>query len=125
MATRRIIVTNRFAVMALCTIAGTTVALENDQSAAAATVPSVTVSYRDLNLARAADAHVLYLRLARAAVAVCPAVPTYELARFAAYQLCVETVLADAVHQVHSSTLKQAASAEAAEVASLHRRELR
>jgi UrcA family protein len=110
-------VTNRFALLALCTVAGTTLALGTSQRAVAADAPSVTVSYRDLDLSRPADGHVLYLRLVRAAVAVCPAAPTYELARFAAYQRCVKTVLADAVQRIHSATLDQAANAGANSVA--------
>jgi UrcA family protein len=112
---------NRFAILALCTVAGTTLALGTSQPAAAATASSVTVSYRDLDLSRPADGHVLYGRLVRAAAAVCPAAPTYELARFAAYQRCVKTVLADAVQRVHSATLTQAANAGATGVAGLRR----
>jgi UrcA family protein len=114
-------VTNRFAFLALCTVATTTVALGTSQPAVAAGAPSVTVSYRDSDLSRPADAHVLYVRLERAAVAVCPVVPTYELARFAAYQRCVKTVLADTVQRIHSATLEQAANAGSTSVASLRR----
>ena len=99
--------TNRSAVFALCAFAGTTLALGAIHPAAAGNEPSVTVSYRDLDLSRPADAHVLYGRLARAAVLVCPEVPTYEVARFAASQRCVKDVLADAVQRVHSATLEQ------------------
>ena len=113
--------TNRFAVLALCTVAGTTLALGTSLQAAAANMPSATVSYRDLDLSRPADGHVLYVRLVRAAVAVCPTVPTYELARFAASQRCVRTVLADAVQRIHSVTLERAANASATGVASLRR----
>jgi len=110
-------VTNRFAILALCTLAGTTLALGTSPHAAAANAPSVTVSYRDLDLSRPADGHVLYVRLVRAATAVCAAVPSYELERFAAYQHCVKTVLDSAVQQIHSVTLEQAASAGATSVA--------
>ena len=113
--------TNRFTILALCTLAGTTLALEKSQPAASANAPSVTVSYRDLDLSRPADARVLYSRLVRAAVDVCPAAPTYELARFRAYQHCVTTVLANAVQQVHSAALAQAANAGATGVAGLRR----
>lgn len=113
--------TNRSTIGALCAVAGTTLALGASQHAAAANSPSVTVSYRDLDLSRPADGHLLYDRLLRAAVAVCPTVATYELARFGASQRCVKTVLADAVHRVHSSTLTQAANAGVTSVASLRR----
>ena len=79
------------------------------------------MSYRDLDLSRPADGHVLYDRLLRAAVAVCPAVPTYELARFAASQRCLKTVLAEAVQRVQAATLTQAANAGVTSVASLRR----
>lgn len=111
--------TNRFAILALCTVAGTTLAPGTSQQAASANVPSVTVSYRDLDLSRPADARVLYGRLVQAAVAVCPAAPIYELARFEAYQRCIKTVLAAAVQRVHSAALAQAANAGATSVASL------
>jgi UrcA family protein len=114
-------VSNRFAILALCAVAGTTLALGTSPHAAAANAPSVTVSYRDLDLSRPADGRVLYVRLARAAGAVCPAVPSYELERFAAYQRCVRTVLESAVQQIHSVTLEHAAHAGATSVASLDR----
>jgi len=108
--------TTRSAVFALCAFAGTTLALGASHPAAAADAP-VTVSYRDLDLSRPADAHVLYSRLVRAAVAVCPQVPTYEVARFAASQRCVKDVVADAVQRVHSATLDQAANLGTSRVA--------
>ncbi len=114
--------TNRFTVIALCTVAATTLALGTSRPTAAADAPSVTVPYQDLNLSQAADAHVLYMRLVRAAGAVCPAVSSYELARFAASQRCVKTVLADAVQRVHSATLSAVADAGPSRIASLRGR---
>jgi UrcA family protein len=113
--------TNRCAILALCAVAGTTLALGSVQQAAAAGMPTVRVSYPDLDLSRPADAYVLYTRLRRAAATVCPGAPTYELARFAAYQRCVKVVLADAVRRVHSITLERAADAGATGIVSLRR----
>jgi UrcA family protein len=121
MVTRRNVVSNRIAIFTLCTVAGTTLALGTSQQAAAATAPSVTVSYRDLDLSRPADGRALYVRLVRAADAVCPAVPSYELERFAAYQRCVTTVLKSAMQRIHSVTLEQAANGDATSLASLRR----
>lgn len=112
--------TNRTAVLALCAFAGTTLAFGASHPAEAASAPSVTVSYRDLDLAQPADAHVLYSRLVRAAFAVCPEVPRYEVARFASFQRCVKDVVADAVQRVHSATLEQAASLGTSRIARLN-----
>jgi len=112
--------TNRTAVFALCAFAGTTLALGASHPAAAASAPSVTVSYRDLDLSQPADAHVLYSRLVRAAFAVCPEVPKSEIARFASFQRCVNEVVADAVKRVHSATLDQAASLGTSRIARLN-----
>jgi UrcA family protein len=98
--------THHTVVFALCAFAGTTLALGASHPAAAGNAPSVTVSYRDLDLSQRTDAQVLYSRLTRAAVLVCPVVPTYELARFAASQRCVKDVLADAGQRVHRATLE-------------------
>jgi UrcA family protein len=65
----------------------------------------VMVSYADLNLSHAADARVLYQRLRGAAARVCNEVPTYDLARSAAYRRCFQAALDRAVADVHSPAL--------------------
>lgn len=72
---------------------------------AAAAMPEVVVHYADLDLGRPADVALLYQRLRTAAETVCTPVPSYELARFAAYQRCVGAVLEGAVSQVRSPAL--------------------
>jgi UrcA family protein len=67
--------------------------------------PSVTVSYRDLDLARAADVRTLYRRLQRAAASVCPTVIESELSGRLAWQRCYRSALGNAIEQVHSPEL--------------------
>jgi UrcA family protein len=88
----------------LCALLGSAFSLT---AAAAATADSwgVMVSYADLNLSHPADARVLYQRLRGAAARVCNEVPTYDLARSAAYRRCLQAALDRAVADVHSTTL--------------------
>jgi UrcA family protein len=74
-------------------------------SAPAAEAPTVTVSYKDLNMSRPTDVHTLYQRLERAAASVCSAQLTEELARRQAYTRCYESALESAVLEVRSPEL--------------------
>jgi UrcA family protein len=81
----------------------------------AADAPSVAVTYQDLDLARPADARVLYTRLEHASRAVCADYNTIELTRRAAYERCYSKALSDAVRQVNAPqvlALYQAATAQ-------------
>ena len=49
-----------------------------------------------------ADAQLLYARLQQAAARVCPAAPPYELARYAAYQRCMNAALTVAVQALEA-----------------------
>jgi UrcA family protein len=103
----------------LCSLLGAAFSLGVSEDVSAG-VPSVTVPYRDLNLSQPADAQLLYQRLRRAADTVCVAVPTYELARHAAYERCFRIVLDRAVMSVGSaelSAIHRAATAGPKEVA--------
>ena len=71
----------------------------------AANAPESVVKYGDLDLGRSSDLAVLYKRLQIAADAVCNPVPSYELARAAAHQRCVQGVLEHSVLQVRSPAL--------------------
>jgi len=98
----------RFGILALCALAGSIVSLAAPQHAAAAEPGSVTVSYRDLQLSRPADARVLYTRLQRAAEIVCVAPSHYELARYAVFKRCVHMTVRDAVARINSPELGRA-----------------
>ena len=92
------------AAAALCALLGS--AFSSTAADAATADPwGVIVSYADLNLSRPADARVLYQRLRGAAARVCVEVPTYELARSAAYRRCFQAALDRAVADVHSPAL--------------------
>jgi UrcA family protein len=101
---------SRLCSLALCVLAGSALPLAVPQVAAAANAPSVAVSYRDLDLSKPADARVFYQRLQRAAEDVCMAPPTYELARHAAYERCVQVTLRDTIASVNSTALAQVAA---------------
>ena len=66
---------------------------------------SVTVSYRDLNLATTEGAHVLYARISHAARAVCGVSDIRDLGAVAASQACQREAIAQAVGTVHSAQL--------------------
>jgi UrcA family protein len=72
---------------------------------AKAAQPSVTVSYRDLDLARVGDVHTLYRRLQQAASDVCMPTPPKELSRYMQWQRCYRTALDSAVLEVRSPEL--------------------
>lgn len=73
--------------------------------AQAAEAPSVTVSYRDLNLSRPTDVRTLYQRLERASAQVCGDMPSENLAQHLAYTRCYESALESAVLEVRSPEL--------------------
>jgi UrcA family protein len=82
--------------------AGSALGLATTGTATAGDAPQVTVSYRDLDLSRPADARVLYARLRRAAGTVCQPVPAMELARHLAYEQCYGAALEQAVNQINA-----------------------
>ena len=91
--------------LSLCVLGATLAAAAT--GSAAASEPSVTVSYQDLNLRQNADVRLLYARLQQAAARVCPAVPPYELARYAVYQRCINTALSAAVRAIEKQQPSQ------------------
>ncbi len=98
---------NRFNVVTLTITAllgcGAAMAASN---ANAATGRDVTVSYQDLNLARAADVRTLYKRIENAAASACLEAPaTADLARHLAWERCYSAAVDSAVMQVHSPEL--------------------
>jgi UrcA family protein len=69
-------------------------------------VPSVAVSYADLDLANAADVRRLFQRLQHAAEVVCPEQPAItDLSRRGAWQRCYRDALHRAVLQVKDCEL--------------------
>ncbi len=69
-------------------------------------LPSVAVSFADLDLAKAADVRRLFQRLQHAAEAVCPAEPgSTDLSRRGAWQRCYRDALHRAVLQVKDCEL--------------------
>lgn len=86
-------------VLSVCAL-GATLATAAARGAKADEPPAVTVSYQDLDLRKSIDARVLYARLKEAATRVCLAVPPYDLARFAAYERCVNAALAQALQAI-------------------------
>lgn len=66
----------------------------------------VTVSYKDLDLARPADVRTLYKRIENAAASAClEAPPTADLARHLAWEHCYSAAIDSAVMQVRSPEL--------------------
>jgi UrcA family protein len=74
-------------------------------TASASNAPDVVVRYADLDLSRPSDVERLYSRLQTAADSICLSSSPYELARYAAYQRCLQAVLDRAVSQVPSQAL--------------------
>jgi UrcA family protein len=74
-------------------------------TASASNAPDVIVRYADLDLSRPSDVERLYSRLQTAADSICLSSSPYELARYAAYQRCLQAVLDRAVSQVPSQAL--------------------
>lgn len=69
------------------------------------TATSVTVSYSDLNLSNAADARVLYRRLAQASSEVCGGDNNASLSAHMHWQRCYQAALEQAVMKVRSEQL--------------------
>lgn len=108
-------------VLSLCALSAA-LAAASSGSAGASDLPAVTVSYQDLNLRQSADVRLLYARLQQAAARVCPAVPPYELARYAIYQRCINAALNQAVQAIerqHSGPPQTAANNNISGVAAL------
>jgi len=108
-------------VLSLCALSAT-LAAPATGGARASDLPAVTVSYQDLNLRQSADVRLLYARLQQAAARVCPAVPPYELARYAVYQRCINAALSAAVQAIekqHSGPPQTAANDHVSGVAAL------
>jgi UrcA family protein len=85
--------------------AGSAFALAGMGTATAADAPQITVSYKDLDLSRAADARVLYRRLQAAATEVCQPVPANALSRTLAWKQCYDAALERAVTQINAPQL--------------------
>jgi UrcA family protein len=68
-------------------------------------VPSVVVSYGDLNLATAAGARTLYKRISTAAHEVCPFEDSKVPAQMAYNHECRAAAIARAVHDINSPQL--------------------
>jgi len=85
--------------------AGSAFALAGIATASAADVPQISVSFKDLDLSRAADAKVLYRRLQSAATDVCQPVPAKELSRTLAWKQCYNAALERAVMQINAPQL--------------------
>src|SRR5206468_3867366 len=71
----------------------------------AASANTITVSYRDLNLATREGASALYARINHAARAVCVGGDLRELGALAEAKACQRQAVAQAVHTVHSEQL--------------------
>jgi UrcA family protein len=96
---------NTFRRMVLILSAGSAFALAGMGTATAADAPQISVSYKDLDLSRAADAKVLYRRLQTAASDVCQPVPAKELSRARAWKQCYDAALERAVTQINAPQL--------------------
>lgn len=73
--------------------------------AQAAEAPSITVSYKDLDLSRSTDVHTLYRRLEQASAQVCRYMPTEGLQQHQAYTRCYRSALESAMLEVRSPEL--------------------
>jgi UrcA family protein len=98
---------NRSHVLTAClsSLLGLAATIATVDSAQAAPAPTVTVSYRDLDLSRPTDVQALYRRLQHAAAEVCGPVPEGELPRYLAWQRCYHIALDSAVLGVRSPEL--------------------
>ena len=73
--------------------------------AAGGEVPSVTVSYADLDLSNPAGAHTLYQRIKAAASTVCAPLESKELKRNRLWRDCYEQAVSNAVATINRPTL--------------------
>ena len=67
--------------------------------------PQITVSYRDLDLSRPADTHVLYRRLRKAAADVCPHISSLDMLGRMSAQSCYNAALEQAVLRINAPQL--------------------
>jgi UrcA family protein len=74
----------------------------------AADVPSVIVSYADLDLSNPAGADTLYERIKAAARKVCAPLATKELSRIGLWRDCYEQAVSNAVATIDRPTLTAA-----------------
>jgi UrcA family protein len=90
----------------LSSLLGLAAAIGIGGGAQAAETPSITVSYRDLDLSRPGDVKVLYHRLSQAASRVCMGEPAeWDLSRHLVWSRCYYAVLDSAVTEVRSPEL--------------------
>jgi UrcA family protein len=89
-----------FASIACTLTAGTALA-----APPAGEVPSVTVSYADLDLSNPAGAHTLYQRIRAAARMVCAPLASKELKRNGLWRDCYEQAVSNAVATIDRPTL--------------------
>ena len=68
-------------------------------------VPSVAVSYSDLNIASAEGARTLYTRIAAAARQVCPLADARDAEQVVSTHACRDAAIARAVHDINSPQL--------------------
>jgi len=104
----------RFALRPLVLLLGAGSVLGATCSSPASAAPEMAVSYQDLNLANAADVHVLYRRLKAAASEVCGNVPAQELQRHLAFERCYNAALESAVTQINLPQLQAMFQSDAA-----------
>ena len=84
----------------LCTL--TTPAVASDQD-----VPTKTVRFDDLNVAKAAGAKVLYRRIQAAAQEVCPRSISRDLHLVEVQRACIERAIDNAVRSVNAVALTE------------------
>jgi UrcA family protein len=96
-------VSARVVALAGCLFAGTVGAAH--ATTPAADVPSVVVSFSDLNLSTEQGTSALYHRIVAAARQVCPQADQRDLSAYTYSRACQEAAIARAVNDVHSSHL--------------------
>lgn len=100
---------SRITVLAGCLLAGTLAVAQagtaQDTAASLQQVPSMVVSYRDLDLSSTKGVKTLYSRIVFAAHQVCPSESGVQLSQVAAARACREAAIERAVEQVHNAQL--------------------
>jgi len=91
--------------LTLSSLLGLGAAIGAASAARAEAAPSVTVSYRDLDLSQPADVRTLYRRLERAASNVCGPVIESGMWEHTAWNRCYQQALDSAVMQIRSPEL--------------------
>jgi UrcA family protein len=94
---------SRVGVLAACLLAGTLGVAH--AAAPAADIPSVVVSYGDLDLSSTDGVRTLYKRISLAAQEVCPSVNSMEAKQVAFARHCRKDAIEHAVAQIHSAQL--------------------